>query len=83
MPGWLRKPLRKPECPGGLVDTPHPLPWPSSSGPALTPEAYSFPRPEAQTTQPGPGDRPYLGPGRVVTSSCPRWTGLGWNPLTA
>lgn len=82
MPGWLRKPLRKPECPGGLVDTPHPLPWPSSSGQAPPPEAQPFPRSKAQTTWtgrqaiPGPWLCGYFPP------SCPSWTELGGNALT-
>lgn len=50
-PGWLRKPLRKPACPGGLVDT---LWRPRSSGtaPTPTPEPHLTPHPEAQTTRP-------------------------------
>lgn len=82
MPGWLRKPLRKPECPGGLVDTPHPLPWPSSSGQAPPPEAQPFPRSKAQTTWtgrqavPGPWLCGYFPP------SCPSWTEPGGSALT-
>ena len=53
MPGWLRKPLRKPECPGGLVDTPTPCHGPVPQARPSPPEPYSFPRPEAQTTWTG------------------------------
>lgn len=50
VPGWLRKPLRKPECPGGLVDTPYP---PRRLGPAPPPaEAIRSHAPRPR--QPGP-----------------------------
>ena len=62
MPGWLRKPLRKPECPGGLVDTPHPLPWPSSSGPALTPGGLLVPTPRGPDNPTWTGRQALPGP---------------------
>lgn len=79
-PGWLRKPLRKPACPGGLVDIPLAARLLRHSPHPRRPVRLHAPRPG----QPGLRDRTYLDPGfsSHFPPSCPSWTELGQNALT-